>query len=81
MNLVSMNDTRSRIPKLASWIALFLILALLLPGSAMPVEAVVTLLSFTASPGDSQVLLEWETASEIDNAGFFLHRSTAEAGE
>ena len=58
-----------------------LALCLLLPASAMPVEAVVTLVSFTASPGDGQVLLEWETASEIDNAGFYLHRSTAEAGE
>ena len=88
MNLVSMNDTRSRIinsksriPKWASWIALFLILALLLPGSAMPVEAVVTLVGFTASAGDGQVLLEWKTESEIDNAGFYVHHSTAEAGE
>jgi len=58
-----------------------LALCLLFPGSAMPVEAVVTLVSFTVSAGDGQVLLEWETASEIDNAGFYLHRSTAEAGE
>ena len=58
-----------------------LALCLLLLGSAIPVGAVVTLVSFTASPGDGQVLLEWETASEIDNAGFYLHRSTAEAGE
>jgi len=50
-------------------------------GISLPAEAVVTLVSFTASPGDGQVLLEWETASEIDNVGFYLYRSTSESGE
>lgn len=40
---------------------------------------VVTLASFTATGHDSYVLLEWETASEIDNAGFNIWRSEAEA--
>ena len=43
--------------------------------------AAVTLVSFTATGGDGQVLLEWETATEIENVGFFVHRSTAEVGE
>jgi len=41
----------------------------------------VTLASFTATGGDGQILIEWETASEIDNVGFNLWRSTSEAGD
>ena len=37
----------------------------------------VTLASFTAILGDGQVTLHWTTASEIDNAGFYLLRSVA----
>jgi len=37
--------------------------------------AVVTLVYFRAFPQNGQVLLEWETATEIDNAGFFVNRS------
>jgi hypothetical protein len=43
--------------------------------------AAVTLVSFTATGGDGQVLIEWETAIEIDNVGFNLWRSTSEAGD
>ncbi len=40
----------------------------------------VELSSFTACGEDSAVLLEWETASELDNMGFHLYRSLSEAG-
>jgi hypothetical protein len=43
--------------------------------------AAVTLASFTATGGDGRVLIEWETASEIDNIGFNLWRSTSGTGD
>ena len=76
-----MNRISAQILHSALYIRPSLLFFLLLYLAAVPAHAVVTLVSFTASPGDGQALLEWETASEIDNAGFFLHRSTAEAGE
>ena len=36
--------------------------------------------SFTASQAGAAVLVEWETASEIDNLGFNLYRAEAEDG-
>lgn len=44
-------------------------------------RANVTLVSFTAAPGDGEVDLNWETATEIDTAGFFVRRSETENGE
>ncbi|MBN1484015.1 MAG: ExeM/NucH family extracellular endonuclease, partial [Chloroflexia bacterium] len=41
-----------------------------------PGPTAVKLLSFTARPAASGTLLAWETASEHDNAGFNLYRST-----
>jgi Peptidase family C25 len=40
----------------------------------------VTLQSFTATGGDGEVLLQWETGSELNNLGFHLYRSASEAG-
>jgi hypothetical protein len=40
----------------------------------------VELVSFTARGLESAVLLEWETASELDNLGFHLYRSQAASG-
>jgi len=51
------------------------------PAVAVPAHASVTLVSFTATPGNGQVILRWETATEINNAGFFVRRSTQEAGD
>lgn len=36
----------------------------------------VTLAGFTATPSDAGVLLQWETTSEVDHAGFNLYRGT-----
>jgi hypothetical protein len=41
----------------------------------------VELLSFTARPEGRAILVQWETASEIDNAGFNLYRATSLEGE
>jgi Peptidase family C25/Propeptide_C25 len=46
------------------------------PSSTTEVE----LSSFTAQGGDSSVSLEWQTASELDNLGFHLYRTSSEAG-
>jgi hypothetical protein len=43
-------------------------------------KTLVELASFTATGHDDYVQVEWETASEIDNDGFNLWRSEAEAG-
>jgi hypothetical protein len=41
----------------------------------------IILSSFTATPSDKAVILEWTTESEIDNAGFNLYRSeSADSG-
>ena len=40
----------------------------------------VRLTSFAAAPGDGEVVLEWRTASELDNLGFHLYRARSESG-
>jgi len=44
-----------------------------LAGEIIP--AAVELASFTAAPQGSTILLEWETATELDNLGFNLYRA------
>ena len=41
----------------------------------------VTLASFTATPQGNGVLIQWETAIEIDNVGFNLYRAQAPEGD
>jgi len=48
-------------------------------GAAPPTA--ITLLSFSASGQDEHVVLNWETAAEIDNEGFNLWRAEAADGE
>jgi hypothetical protein len=40
----------------------------------------VTLASFTAEAGPGQIVLAWETATELDNLGFHLYRSDTAGG-
>ncbi|MFH1636597.1 MAG: hypothetical protein ABIG63_21660 [Chloroflexota bacterium] len=44
-------------------------------------QTLIELASFTATVHDGYVLLQWETISEIDNAGFNLWRSASAGGE
>jgi uncharacterized repeat protein (TIGR01451 family) len=44
------------------------------------VPTAVTLASFTATAQGGNILVTWETAIEIDNVGFNLHRSTSPDG-
>jgi hypothetical protein len=52
----------------------------LLTGLADRARAAVTLISFTATGREGYILVEWETASELDNAGFFVQTSDQEFG-
>ena len=63
--------------KLLKLIGLFIVsTAILLSLVFITVEADATqLASFTAKPGNGQILIEWETVTELDLAGFFLNRS------
>lgn len=45
-----------------------------------PANAAVTLVSFAAKAGIDEVLLDWETATELDNAGFYIRRSNSQSG-
>ena len=59
----------------------FLLLALLLPLFALVqyrARAAVTLIYFRATGVANGVFLEWETASELDNFGFFVNRSLSQ---
>jgi len=46
-----------------------------------PAHAAIGLSSFTATPGDGEVLVEWETETEFEIVGFNLLRSDQEDGE
>jgi hypothetical protein len=63
--------------RLKSW---FLLLLLLI-GSATGVYAAVTVTEFTAEWDNDQVLLHWETASEVGNLGFLIWRREEGADE
>ena len=50
--------------------------ALFLIFGVVRVQAAVDLVYFSAIPEDGRVILRWETATELDNAGFYINRST-----
>jgi hypothetical protein len=50
------------------------------PGSTCCTPTAIELSSFTAIPGNSQVTIKWETATEIDISGFNLYHSELEGG-
>lgn len=62
-------------PRISRWIFLVLLTGIILAIPAT-VFANVTLVEFIPSEEDGYVRLDWETASEIDTAGFYVLRST-----
>ena len=55
-----------------------IILVIILLITAYGVRAAVDLVSFTATAEQDSILIEWETATEIDNVGFYLTRNLLE---
>jgi hypothetical protein len=49
-------------------------------GSPLEDPTAITLASFAAVQGSDGVTVTWETGTEIDNAGFYLHRAVATEG-
>jgi len=58
------------------FLGLALIFSLFLFIIYQEVKAAVDLVSFTAIAHEDYILVEWETATEIDNAGFYVTRDT-----
>ena len=61
-------------------VAIYWVLGLSLFVSLHVVQAAVTLVSFDAYPGNQQVILEWETATEADMLGFYITRNNQSMG-
>lgn len=61
-------------------------LGILLFAAVTPARAVVTMLGFHATPefseanSDWDISLDWETETELDNAGFYIQRSGSQGG-
>ena len=72
-------SARRRVNRLVWLLPLILILPLLI-GVVETARAAVTLVSFTATGMDGYILVEWETATELDNAGFFVQASDQQYG-
>lgn len=59
----------------------FAILSLLCLGGLSPARAAVGLVSFTATGAPDQIIVVWETATEIGISGFYIWRNTSETGD
>lgn len=62
--------------KLFARCAAGLVITAFLAANWTTAQSAITLLYFTATPGNQQIRLNWATATEIDNAGFFVQRSS-----
>lgn len=69
-----------KLPLTHDWrtLSLALVLLLLVVSVIQSAHAAVTLLYFLADGQNGRVVLEWETETELDNAGFFINRSLQE---
>ena len=61
--------------------ATFVIIGGLVMLTAHVANAAVELDSFLATPGDSQIGLDWITGSEFEAAGFYIRRSLSDDGQ
>jgi hypothetical protein len=62
------------------WAVRVLFLLLLLGAVPLVARAAVDLIAFEAFPDGDVIRVTWETASEVDMAGFFVQRAALEAG-
>ena len=62
------------------WILILIIVVSGVFMNVRHISASVTLLYFRALPEEVAVFIEWETATEIDSAGFYISRSTSQDG-
>jgi len=62
-------------------ILICIVAAFMLSLKVLLVDAAVTLVYFTATPGADIINIKWKTATEFDNAGFFVQRSLTENGQ
>jgi len=62
-------------------IKISIITIFLLSLSVIIADAAVTLVYFRANPEEDNININWKTATEYDNAGFFVVRSLTENGD
>ena len=73
-------DSRSPRTTLLRWAVCLLSAWLCLGSSVQPAQAAVIISSFTAAWMGNNVIVEWETASELETAGFYVQRSDSQNG-
>lgn len=81
MNSIRRRLQPSRVYAAARFVLFFVLASSLFLPTGDPVRAAIDLGSFTATPQDGSVLIEWETVTEFDIAGFQVLRSDQENGD